>query len=327
MRTRNTVAAATRQAWIGRDARATSKSVRPAGCSPVSRGRLSCTYASVSRRCGPPAGSARHLRLAAHRAFACSKWQSDFGFAVVSFCTWPAQPGRRFIVPRNARTRQLPTFSTCDAIKAISVGGNVSEVLAGAMPGIPLRWTTGMSHIELKNGLMSRQKYRNYTNLMEAELAALKDLGCTIDRRNFFGYSLYGSGQNLVNDDPFFSRNAGRTAYLPNTDNTATLELGLHVLWQYGGSARRPVFTRRRGRRHPCRRRKQFNSNPARDSHRCGRCQWARHHVHLRQGAHITQRGDVQAVGNHGIAASFFRQQRVRESRRVPWLVHSHRGQ
>jgi len=75
--------------------------------------------------------------------------------------------GARFIVPKNAGTRQLPTFSTCDAIKAISVGGNVSEVLAAAMPGIPLRWTTGMSHIELKNGLMSHQKYRNYTNLME----------------------------------------------------------------------------------------------------------------------------------------------------------------
>ena len=128
-------------------------------------------------------------------------------------------------------------------------GAHVDEVLQGAwltnpgdingtaMPGIPIYgWENGRfdgSHIELNNSMMSHQKYRSYTTFMEAELAILQDIGYSIDRKNFFGYSVYGDGLTLTNTQGYFGRNADGTAYLPGVANTASFGVGLHI---YGSS-------------------------------------------------------------------------------------------
>ncbi|MBR3622547.1 MAG: autotransporter domain-containing protein [Selenomonadaceae bacterium] len=120
-------------------------------------------------------------------------------------------------------------------------GDNVTEVLDGKtftdpngnqVSGIPINmWEDEypeFSHIDLERSLMSHQDYRSYNTLLEAELALMQDIGYKIDRKNFYGRSIYNNGQTLTNTQGFSARNAEGAAYADGY-NTATYGVGLHV--------------------------------------------------------------------------------------------------
>ena len=126
-------------------------------------------------------------------------------------------------------------------------GDNVTEVLDGKtftrgdgqqISGIPinlwdpiefngeLAYYPEFSHSELARSMMSHQNYRSYVNFMEAELALLQDIGYNIDRRNFYGRSIYNDGLTLTNYQGFSKRENGE--YVDGYNNS-TFGIGLHV--------------------------------------------------------------------------------------------------
>ena len=159
---------------------------------------------------------------------------------VVSSEVWFDIPNRVFST--DAATYKAPYFSGEHVQELLSnnylqVYNLIGQKMEQQVLGIPVEGLEGtrsspwldLSHIELRNGNMSHQLFRNYNTFMEAELAVLQDIGYTIDRRNFFGYSVYGSGLTLHNTNPFAARNEEGTAYIANTYNNNDFGMGLHV--------------------------------------------------------------------------------------------------
>ena len=84
------------------------------------------------------------------------------------------------------------------------------------------------SHLELQNGLLSHQSWRNWGTFMEAELAMLQDLGYHLDRKRFFGTSIYASGAEYTVGQAFWARN-DREEWIKDQPSQQTNAVGVHV--------------------------------------------------------------------------------------------------
>ena len=102
------------------------------------------------------------------------------------------------------------------------IGKNVSTVLDGAefygKSGLPINAWNGTDFDGVQTlipGLMTALPYKNYSTFTELELAALQDIGYNINRKKFYGLSIYKSNGIFTNENNFSS--------------SEPLAIGLHV--------------------------------------------------------------------------------------------------
>lgn len=169
-----------------------------------------------------------------HRYFSPTEQISIWDSHLVDKYGTRLQPGMSVVSESEADSVEGPKFVVGDGTSSgvYFYGKHVSEVLGEGNGLLINGYEAGdseLTHIELERSFMSHQNYRNYTTFMEAELAALQDIGYDFDRKNFYGFSVYGDGLTLVNNNGYFARNAEGDAYLYGVPNTATLGVGLHL--------------------------------------------------------------------------------------------------
>ncbi|MDO4179135.1 MAG: autotransporter domain-containing protein [Phascolarctobacterium sp.] len=167
-------------------------------------------------------------------------WEKDFGIKTADLVYFENNRDKIFYIDVNK-----PLYF---------VGDNVAEVLGNynATPDIPfgqgklpinsgefksvssldptdIAYEIDCSHVELNHSNLSHQRYRNVFIPMEAELAMLQDLGYSLNRRLYFGRSIYESNLTLTNTTGYNDWNSTTNSYISGTYSTTDLGVGLHI--------------------------------------------------------------------------------------------------
>lgn len=122
-----------------------------------------------------------------------------------------AAEGKQIVTSSELGERDASDFFVADK-KIYFVGDNVSEVLDGrtfdGVSGIPINAWDGETFDGVRTlipGLMTALPYKNYSTFTELELAALQDIGYNINRKKFYGLSIYKNGSTVNNTNDFTS--------------------------------------------------------------------------------------------------------------------------
>lgn len=174
----------------------------------------------------------------------------------------PARPGMEIAMDGKADADRFVTANRYLYMGIYFTGEHVREVLGEGtridypetslgnpnlepVPGVPVNGVEAgantpliadYSHIELQNGLLSHQFWRNWGTLMEAELAVVQDMGLKFDRRQLFGFSIYSSGtkeerDEYVNANPYYARENGQ--WIVGRPSEMAVGVGLHIYGSY----------------------------------------------------------------------------------------------
>src|SRR5690606_7675740 len=139
------------------------------------------------------------------------------------------------------------------------------------------------------------------------ELAVLQDVGYDIDRRKFFGYSVYGNNRVIYNDNGYFQRNGAGTAYLTGQHSDTAFGLGLHIYGSHNTVHQRADLLRRGAGGEGIRVNDQENTVEIPERVRCHADEYIGRGMMVTDGRNHTIRhdGDIRALGDLRVGASF----------------------
>lgn len=121
-------------------------------------------------------------------------------------------------------------------------GADSAFYIADGLYGIPLQLAaSGEVSLRLRSALLSNSAFINYGVPTELELALLQDLGLSLDRRNFYGRSIYRHGSAAARGQITaafnFSRHESEGDAYVRGAAAQMLAVGLHVYGSYNDVA------------------------------------------------------------------------------------------